>query len=251
MKRFFMILLAVPVLVLSAGSAGAVVDLEGRYWFTDLGAEVKSTGGGLAGTDIDFVDDLGLDDNEGFFEGRITLELGSHSLRYAFIPLSWDGTGTLAADVNFGGRTYSATTAVTSEINVNYHRLGYKYDFIDTLDNKLGVIVEVKYLETEAKIKESSSGIERTESLNAPVPAVGLAGQLSLPFLFDISAEVTGITLGSDAYLVDGEAAINLKPVPFVKISGGYRYFTLHLEDDEDKADVTLKGPFVGLRADF
>ncbi|MBE7415283.1 MAG: hypothetical protein HS130_08655 [Deltaproteobacteria bacterium] len=50
---------------------------------------------------------------------------------------------------------------------------------------------------------------------------------------------------------MDAEASVNLKPVPFVVISGGYRYFRLHAEHDSDLADLTLNGPFVMLRADF
>ena len=57
--------------------------------------------------------------------------------------------------------------------------------------------------------------------------------------------------IGSEAYIIDGEAMVNLKPAPFVVISGGYRIFKLHLESDDDLADLTVKGPFVMLRADF
>ena len=79
----------------------------------------------------------------------------------------------------------------------------------------------------------------------------GIAAQVGLPFLFSVGGEITGISLGSDAYLVDGEAMVNLKPAPFVIISGGYRVFKLHLENDDDLADITVKGPFVMLKADF
>ncbi len=69
--------------------------------------------------------------------------------------------------------------------------------------------------------------------------------------IFSVGGEITGITLGSSAYLVDAEAAVNIKPAPFVIISGGYRIFKMHAENDDDLAEVSLSGPFLSLRADF
>lgn len=248
--RKFVLLLAVMFVLGFSAKASAVVDVEARYWFTDFDDTIKVTEGSVAGTDINLADDLGIE-NEDFIEGRITLELGSHKIRYGYMPLKWDGSSTLSRDINFNGTTYSASTNVESELKMDYHRLGYEYDIIDSLDNKLGIILEVKYFDGEASLKAPSGGLDERKSFQAPVPTIGIAAQAGLPFLFSIGGEITGISLGSDAYLVDGEAMLNLKPAPFVVISGGYRIFKLHLENDDDLADMTVKGPFVMLKADF
>ncbi|OGP15204.1 MAG: hypothetical protein A2054_05760 [Deltaproteobacteria bacterium GWA2_55_10] len=246
--RKLAILLAV-VFVLGFGTkASAIVDVEARYWFSDFDDTIRVSEGSAVGTDINLVDDLGIDD-ENFVEGRITLELGSHKIRYGYMPLKWEGSNTLTSSIVFNGQTYSASTNVESELKMDYHRLGYEYDIIDTLNNKLGVIFEVKYFDVEASLK--SATLDERESFKAPIPTVGIAAQVGLPFLFSVGGEITGISLGSDAYLVDGEAMVNLKPAPFVIISGGYRVFKLHLENDDDLADITVKGPFVMLKADF
>lgn len=235
------------VMLLAVPPAFALVDIEGRYWFSDIDGNIRFADGG-AGTEIDLVNDLGVDD-EDFFDARITLELGSHRLRYGFMPLKWEGRNTITRQIEFGDSTFSVSDVVDSELRVDYHRLGYQYNIIDTLDNHLGVIFELKYFDGKASLK--TTGVDETEDFKAPLPTIGLAAQVSLPFLLSIGGEVTGITLGSEAYLVDAEASVNLKPVPFVVISGGYRYFRLHAEHDSDLADLTLKGPFVMLRADF
>lgn len=239
------------VVVLGGSRAWAIVDVEGRYWFTDLNATAKVSSAGVTGTDIDFADDLGIDDKKGFFDGRITLELGKHRIRYGYAPLKWSGSRTLSSSVTFNGQTYSASAGVDTDLKLDYHRLAYEYDFIDTLDNRLGVIVEAKYFSGDARLAASSLGLDEKETLRAPIPTIGVAGQVGLPFLLSVGAEVTGITLGKKAYLYDAEAGVNIKPAPFVVISGGYRIFRLHVEDSDNKGDFTLKGPYVMLRADF
>lgn len=250
MKKIILpFLAAVFSVFVSSSNASAIVNVEGRYWFTDLDDSVQISSASTVGTDIDLVNDTGLDDKKNFWEGRLTLELGSHSLRYAYTPLKWNGSKTITRDITFGGTTYSASADVESELSFDYHRLGYEYDIIDTLNNKLGIILEVKYLDGKARLKTAT--LDQTESFNVPIPAVGVAAQVGLPFFISVGGEVTGIALGNQMYLIDGEAGVNISPMPFVTISGGYRIFKLHVEHDNDKGDLTLKGPFVMLRADF
>ncbi|MFQ5735270.1 MAG: hypothetical protein ACE5GY_00220 [Thermodesulfobacteriota bacterium] len=251
MKKILLAFAVFLAAVSFSSKASAVVDVDARYWFTNLSSDITASSGSIAGTNVDFVNDLGVDETKGFVEGRITLELGSHKIRYAFVPLKWDATSTLAQQVIFGGKTYTASTPVESELNVNYHRLGYEYDIIDMLDNHLGFIFELKYFDGNARLKATSLGLDENENFNVPIPTVGVSAQVSLPFLFSVGGEVTGITLGGNAYLVDGEAAFNFKPAPFVVVSGGYRLFKIHVEKDLDKGDLTVKGPFLNVRADF
>lgn len=245
MKKLAALLFFVATLF-TGTNAFAIVDLEGRYWLTTMDDEIKS---GTTGDTINLVDDLGVDDKENFFDVRATLELGSHRLRYGYMPLNWKGTKTISQDIVFNGQTYSALDTVNTELDIAYHRLGYEYDIIDTLDNRLGVIFEVKYFDIDASL--TSTGLNETASVKAPIPTIGIAAQVGLPFLLTVGGEVTGITLGSAAWLVDAEAGVNFKPAPFVVVSGGYRLLKLHLDYDDDLADISVQGPFVMLRADF
>ena len=246
------ILFAVIVFLAAASmstDASALVNADVRYWFTDLDSDIMVSNGPTANAAIDFVNDLGVEDKKGFVEGRITLELGGHSLRYGYMPLKWDGSKNVSQEIKFGADTFTASTLVNTNLDVDYHRLGYQYNIIDTLDNHLGVIFELKYLNGEATLRSAS--LEETESISLPLPAVGVSAQVGLPFLFSVGGEVTGITLGSYAYLVDAEAMVNLKPAPFVVISGGYRVLKIHAEKDLDSGDITVQGPFLNVRADF
>jgi hypothetical protein len=232
--------------IFTGTNAFALVDVEGRYWITTMDDEVKS---GTAGTTINFIDDLGVDDKENFFDVRATLELGSHKLRYGFMPLSWKGTKTISQNIVFNGQTFTATDTVNSELDIAYHRLGYEYDIIDVLNNRLGVIFEVKYFDIDASL--TATGLNENASVKAPVPTIGIAAQAGLPFLLSVGGEITGMSLGSSAWIVDAEAGVNFKPAPFVVVSGGYRLLRFHLDYNDDLADISVQGPFVMLRADF
>ena len=242
MKKLAALLFFVATLF-TGTNAFALVDIDGRYWLTTMDDKIKS---GTTGDTINLVDDLGVDDQENFFDVRATLELGSHKLRYGFMPLSWEGVKAVSAPVTFNGGSFSGV--VTTKLDIAYHRLGYEYDIIDTLNNRLGVIFEIKYFDIDASLTDTAT---RTASVKAPVPTIGIAAQAGLPFLLSVGGEITGISLGSAAWLVDAEAGVNFKPAPFVVVSGGYRLLKLHLDYDDDLADISVQGPFVMLRADF
>lgn len=231
-----------------ASDASALVTAEGRYWLTGLDATVKSTSGGLAGDEIDFVEELGLED-ENVPEARITLELGSHRIRYGYTTISWKGSDTLTRSVNYGGEQFNVSTPVDSSLDLDYHRLAYRYDIIDALSNDLGLIFELKYLSGEAGI--AAAGQSAKESFDLPIPTIGFGAQIGLPVLINAGVEVTGILLDSTKYLVDAEVMLNYNVVPFITVSGGYRHFQLKYDDGDFDEDFRISGPFVMVRGGF
>jgi len=252
MRKFLLaILVLASLLLFTSHAANAIVDVEARYWFTNLDANIETSSGTVAGTDLNLVSDLGIDDHESFPEGRITLEFGHTRLRYAYMPLSWSGNTTISRNLSFAGKTFPLSTQVSTDVQFDYHRFSYEYDFIDKLNNRFGIIVEVKYLDGRVNLKDAAFGLDESTRLQIPIPAVGVGGELAIPFLANIRAEITAMGLGSLAYVIDGEANIGFKPLPFVNVSAGYRYLKFHFDRDSDTGGVTLRGPFVTISANF
>ncbi len=251
MRRFLLALSVLVSVLLLSSHANAIVDVEARYWFTNLDANIEASSGAVIGTDLNLVSDLGIDDHESFPEGRITLELGHNRLRYAYMPLSWSGNTTISSSLSFAGMIFPSSTRVSTDVQFDYHRFSYEYDFIDKLNNRLGLIVEVKYLDGRVNLKDAAFGLDESTRLQIPIPAVGVGGELAIPFLANVRAEITAMSLGSLAYVVDGEVNIGFKPLPFVNVSAGYRYLRFHIEQDTDIGSVTLRGPFITLSANF
>lgn len=251
LRRLKLSIAALFAVLLGFSTAHAVIEVEGRYWFTNLDSSFKSSTTAIIGTEIDLVNDLGIADKKNFWEGRVSLNIGSHKLRYAYMPLSWSGSKDLTKSVVFAGKTYSASTKVDTKLDVKYHRLGYEYDIIDTHDNKFGIIFDVKYFVVDASVKAAALGFDESESVKAPIPTLGLALQVALPLTLNVGAEATGITLGKGKYLFDGEARVSVQPVSFITATAGYRMLKLHLEDGDDMGEIKIKGPYVWFRAGF
>lgn len=251
MKKSLFIFFLTAALVAAAHSpASALIGVEARYWFTDLDGTVKSSEGGLGGTEIDFTDDLGMED-ENYFRGRITLEFGNHRLRLSNESFGWDGQSTLTRTVNFMGKSYTASSAITSKLEIDYQRLSYDYALFNTLGNRVGFIMEIKHFDVEARLQAPALGFDEKESFDGYLPTIGVSVKAGLPVMLSFEAEVTGIGI-SDAYLYDGEVMVNFTPFPFITLSGGYRQFEIHAEDGEDdEFNLTVKGPFLNLAAGF
>jgi len=251
LRRTIVAILAFITMLFMTTQALAVIDVEGRYWFTNLDTTIEASSGTVIGTNLDLVNDLGLDDLENFVEGRITLELGHHSFRYAYMPLSWSGLARITKDINFAGRTYPASSEVSSDVQIDYHRFSYRYDFINKLKNRLGIIAEVKYFDGRVNLKDAAFGLDESTRLQIPIPAIGVGAQVAIPLLAKVGAEITGMTLGSLAYVLDAEANVGFHPLPYVDVSAGYRFLKFHIDKDDDVGSVTLKGPFITLSANF
>ncbi len=235
--------------IFKSSNALAFVHIEGRYWFTDLSGVTRASSGGVAGTDLNLVNDLGLPERKDFWETRVSLELGDHQIRYGFLPLQWGGSNSITGTVNFNGKAY--TGQMDSTLKAGYHRLGYKYDFINLLGSDLGVIIELKYFDSTIGINGPALGVSGSRGVSSFFPTVGISGHLGLPFSMNFGGEVTGGGLSNKEYTADGELALNIYAIPFVTISGGYRALIVYIDKHDIKEHLDLTGPFVLLRAGF
>jgi hypothetical protein len=165
--------------------------------------------------------------------------------------MSWDGSKTLTKSIVYSGTTYSASTLVKTELDIDYHRLGYEYQLIDADKYKVGFIFEIKYFDIDMSLNAAAVGLNESESVGAPLPTIGLSFNAELAKNVIVEAEFTGITLGSSAYMYDAEVLVGYKPHEQVLISAGLRTFTLHGDSDDDEIDFKVSGPFAMVRVTF
>ncbi|MBI5971258.1 MAG: hypothetical protein HY884_08920 [Deltaproteobacteria bacterium] len=251
MKKILVAAALVAAIFAAGTDAHALVTLEGRYWFTTLDATVKTSESSVIGTDINLVDDLGFKSKKNFPELRFTLGGERHKLRYGYLPLEWDGSKTITKSIVFAGKTYSASTNVTSKLTVDYHRIGYQYDFITSKDKKesrLGFIFDIKYFNIDASLDAPTLALSKTNNIKAPVPTIGFGGGFNLPAHLSVNAEATGLSIsagGGKFSVFDAEGSLRFRPVDWFAACAGYRLLKLHASVDNDKADIGLKGPYL------
>lgn len=236
-----------------------ILELEGRYWMPNLSANLKFSGYNISGvevlgTDINIRDDLGIKDKN-FFSGRLILQITKRNkIRFSYLPIRYEGEKQITQSISYGGTTYTAGTTVKTELKADMYDLTYELDAIKGDVGFLGIIIGVKYFDLYGKIEGTVLGITEKEEGKgqAPIPVIGLAGRIYPIKYINLSGEITGLSIGR-ASIYDAEAALNVNPIKYVGISGGYRIMRFSAEDNGGKESVTamLHGPFVALMLRF
>lgn len=232
-----------------------ILELEGRYWMPNLSANIKSSGYSVSGveilgTDINVKDDLGIK-NENFFSGRLILQITKRNkIRFSYLPIRYTGEKQISQSISFEGATYIAGTTIKTELKADMYDLTYELDAIKGDIGFLGIIIGVKYFDLYGKLE--AAGASKEGKGQAPILVIGLAGRIYPMKYFNLSGEITGLSVGR-ASIYDAEAAINVNPIKYVGISGGYRIMRFSAEDNGGKESVTamLYGPFIALMVRF
>jgi len=226
---------------------------EFRYWRPTLESEIVASTAALAGTPLDLVSNLGLDEEQNAFEGRVGLTFfRRHKLRIGYLPLSFKGDRTITQSINFDGQTFSASARVLTDLDLKILRGGYGFDFFKTPVASLGILFEVHYFDGTARLRSSTGTPDETVDFQLPVPVLGLAFRAyPITRILSVGAEVVGVSFGSRGHYLDGEASLTFSPWPFVELTGGYRVIDLHGEEGDDTLDLRLHGPFASLTLRF
>ena len=247
-----LLLAALLVLLAPDRTVGQIVDVEGRYWFTELDASTRVESGSIPGTRIDFGQDLDLDDAN-VPEIRLTFATGLNSkLRLAYLQGDFDGETTLGQSIQFSGTTFGANTRVDTDLDLYYGRIGWTWQFpVVPGMFRIGPLVEVKGVVIDATIRSRTTGFRESALLPMAFPTVGAMLSVTPISALDIFAEVSGMTFGSYGHIVDAEAGVRFIPIRFLTLSAGYRVFDVRVEHDDDFAKLKLTGPFIGASVRF
>jgi len=248
--------LVVILLFVGGGMASAqwAVELEGRYWQSELDGLVRVSEGGL-GTDVSLKDDLAMPD-ENFPEYRLTFRTGQRSrTRLAYTSVSFGGDATVTRTIEFSGQTYTVGTRVVSALDLKYGRLGWAWDLVKT-DNDAFVfsaIFDVKHIALKADLAAPDllPPVTETEEASATLPAIGVGFEVSPTPAVVFFAEATGVSSSKYGSLFDGEAGIRLVLFRQLSLVASYRVFDIDYEDEPDFADFRLSGPFFGAGVRF
>jgi hypothetical protein len=248
------VLLTVLAVLLVPGVAFAqIVELEGRYWFTDVKASVKAKSGSVSGTDIDLEGDLGLESGDAP-EARLTFFTGPSSrIRLAYTHLDFDGDKTLKQTVTFQGQTFTSSSRVLTDLEIHYGRVGWLWQPL-TIPGilKFGGLLEAKAFVIDASLQTFGSVPEVGESAAFPIalPTLGLALDVTPYPTLHLFAEASGLYAGDYGHIVDAEAGLRFVPIRLFSLSAGYRIFDVRVGGD-DFAKLTTFGPFVGASLRF
>ena len=227
------------------------IEVEGRMWNVKLDSTVKIVENGI-GTDVSLVNDLGFEERKNSFEGRLQIKFArKHKINLEYLPLKWDADQVITRTIVVNGETYTAGSRVQSSLDLNLFRGGYEYDFLAGKYGFLGATLDVLVANANMHLNAPALGIDQKEDRAASIPMIGLAGRVYPIRWVNLTARASGLPAGDYGYVFDGEASLNINPIEYLGISGGYRYFIINVKYNDNYLDYRLDGPFVGLTLRF
>lgn len=247
LKKLFLLVCLSLIINCAVYAQEAIVEVEGRYWMTDLTAKAKIVSSQI-GADFDFKSDLGLED-ENFPEIKLVFHRGANN-KYAFsyTQIGYSADHNVTRQVEFSGETFTSGSRVTTDLDIKYLSFVWVWQFLNLPENKLkfGSVAGIKAMSADIALNASGLGISKSDSIVGGLPVIGLALDINPIGMINLFSEVSGLSAGSYGHFIDAEAGIKLIPMRFVSLTGGYRVINMRADYDPDFAEIEFKGPFVG-----
>ena len=233
-------------LVLAAPLANADILGVGAnvsYWDSDFSGEVVNKGSA-----VDIENDLNMDSDSNanftaYFEHPVPL-LPNVRVNYTSIPES--GSGKIGPE----GFDDIINADVNSDLDLDQLDATFYYEVLDNWVN-LDLGLTARKFDGELVVRDTAvGGRVSTTTVDAVVPMGYLAARFDLPF--------TGVSVGADgnfvSYSGDSLHDVNVYgqfEIAMLQLRAGYREMAIDYEDDDDKLDVELSGPFASVGFTF
>ncbi|MCK5707969.1 MAG: hypothetical protein KAI43_09975 [Candidatus Aureabacteria bacterium] len=224
----------------STGNFG--VSLE--YWMTKFEGETKARGG----TTIKYVDDINAEDEDNIIKFNFSLALsGNSDIAVSFYSLSYAGTNILTKNIIFNGVTYPVGIAANGKVESDIFDIKYRLYPLSSNEAQLGLVLGIKYAKTNSKLTSAALGTQ-TANIDIAVPQIGGIIKANINNI-RLMAEFSGLSLSyqdSSGTIWELDLRAEYDIMPNFGIIGGYRYFKLDVEQDDDTAEFSVKGLYAG-----
>ncbi len=242
--------LALPGLALADETVGARVE----YWSMDLTGDVAVSGSAGTPTTLsltDSTDGLGLDADSPV-GASAWLNLGPFFLFGRYTPIDISGSGTATTEVNFGDVKFKVNGTLDSSLQFKMYDAGIGLNVLNLDDLpirvQVGLLAQVKLVDGSIDVTgtEALTGTSTTESQDFTLPIPMIGGHIKLGLADFLSVGVQGAAIGySGNHIYDVDARVELSPIPFVGISGGYRIMDIAIDESDVDLNATFDGPFI------
>lgn len=210
-------------------------------WQQEADGNVRSDG-----SRVDLNNELDIDD-----ERNQTIEFALEhpipllpNLRLAHTEMELSGDNVLSSTIQFDGNTYTAGTAVSSDLDLTHTDATLYYELLDNWIS-LDAGLTVRYFSGDVELR--GAGVKSSESFVSTLPMVYLAARADLP-LSGLYVAASGNAIGySDARLFDYRVNLGYETDIGLGAEVGLRRFDLDFDDDDDEADLTVDGIYAGL----
>jgi len=174
-----------------------------------------------------------------------------------YFDIARDATRTLAADVQWGDKTFTAGTTVNSTVDFSDLRVSAAYSFFKRRDKELGIGLGLHVAGIKASIQSSGEGAEATD-VTAPLPVVNFYGMFALTKEWAVNMRADWLSLTYGDYSGDvRNIEVNALYQPFRNVGFGLGVRSLTIDIDIDSPDwhgrarLAYQGPTAFITASF
>ena len=230
---------------------------QAQYWIPTFKGDLRVDDNGIAGTNINLKDDLGVG-NENIPGVEAFFGIGNHEFTLAYSQVDLSSAKNLERNIVFRGNTYNVNAYVESELKTNMIDFEYQYKLLNFKNIlaglSIGIIGKVKYFDGEVRMRSTTLGsvYDNKENIQVAIPMIGVGTKIGLlANILEARAKVTGMGY-SDSFFYDAMTDISVTPFPFLNIYGGYRVMSLKIDSVSDiYAKMDFYGPYAGLAVSF
>ena len=225
------------------------VEVSGALWDPTPQILIRSESiRGIIGSDIDFVEDLGIE-KSWFTQLKVVLRPATkHKFRFEYTPIKYEAETVLSRDLIFNGIEFPISVPVEAKFTWKAYRFAYEYDFVYRDRGFVGLVLEAKYTDVEASLTNRLAS--EFVHARAPIPAIGFIGRGYVAPNISITGEFTFFKLpeieGNSGRYFDFDLYGTVNFTNNVGVQGGYRSFDVIYKVENDDGDLQLKGLYFG-----
>lgn len=225
------------------------IEVVAGLWSADPNIVISSESLGIAGSDIDFVKDLGITRHTAG-DLRITLKASrKNKFRIEYQPNSWTASTTLTRDIVFNGQRYRVSLPVDTDLSWKTWSFGYEYDFVSNARGFGGLVLDLKATDVNVTLT-SAPLLSEFARARAPIPSIGGVARVYVIPQAAINFQLTALKVPTiqdqySATYVDWELTGLFNATRNFGVTGGYRSRHVNYMLKKDTGDLTLGGLYI------
>ncbi len=230
------------------------VQLEGYVWEPDPSGQMRVLRAGL-GTDIDLEADLGIQ-GDSLTGVRLSVYPSRRTkIRFEALPYSFSGDQVVTQSITFAGQTFSVSERVVSDLDLDYLRAGFAWQFLASDDGRFraGPMIELKAFDGSASLgaPEVAPLAEVTEDFEAAFGSAGFAVDLEPGDRVHIFGEFSVLVGADEGDQTDLEAGVRVALWGPLHATAGFRSISIEFDDGDQFVDLDLDSVFFGAALRF
>lgn len=197
--------------------------------------------GGLLGTELDFEDDLGLDEDQDVARIDGFWRYGKRSrIDFSFYELDRSSTGFATFNFRFGDQVFTVGTPLRTELDFQIIKAAYTYSFVRNTKVDVGITAGLHVMDFNASITALNTGDFDEGDSTAPLPVIGarVAYQIMPKLIFSASTEWFGIEVDDyEGRFLDTKITIEHNTFKNVGFGVGFNSSNFDIESEDSDAE--------------